>query len=103
MKVKEKSVKVGLKLHIQKTKIMVSSPITSRQIDSEKMETVTDYIFLDSKTLWVVTAPMKIRHFLLGRKAITNLDTILKRYHFAKKGPYSQTGPYNFFSSHVQM
>ena len=49
MKVKEKSVKFGLKLHIQKTKIMVSSPITSQQIDSEKMETVTDYIFLDSK------------------------------------------------------
>ena len=77
MKVKEKSVKVGLKPHIQKTKIMVSSPITSRQIDSEKMETVTDYIFLDSKTLWVVTAPMKIRHFLLGRKTMTKLDSIL--------------------------
>ena len=79
MKVKEESEKVGLKLNIQKMKIMVSSPITSWQIDGEKMETVTDFIFLDSK----ITADGDCshetkRHFLLGRKAMTNLDSILK-------------------------
>ena len=78
MKVKEKSEKVGLKLNIQKTKIMVSSPIPSWQIDKETMETVRDY-FLGSK----VTADgdwshgIK-RHLLLGRKAMTNLDNVLK-------------------------
>ena len=61
MKVKEESEKVGLKLNIQKTKIMSSSPITSWQIDEEKMETVTDFIFLGSKSLWMVTAAMKLK------------------------------------------
>ena len=79
MKVKQESEKAGLKLNIQKTKIMASGPITSWQIDGETMETVTDFIFLGSK----ITAggdcshEMK-RHLLLGRKAITNLDSILK-------------------------
>ena len=80
MKVKEESEKVGLKLNIQKTKIMASSPTTSWQIDGETMEIVTDFIFLDSK----VTADDDCSHeikrcFLLGRKTMTNLDSILKR------------------------
>ena len=79
MKVKVQSEKVGLKLNIQKTKIMVSSPITSWQIDGETVETVTDFIFLDSK----FTADGDFSHeikrsLLLGRKVMTNLDTILK-------------------------
>ena len=79
MKVKEKSEKVGLKLNIQKTKIMASGPITSWQIDRETMETVTDFIFLGSK----ITADGDFSHeikrcLLLGRKAMTNLDSILK-------------------------
>ena len=73
MKVKEESEKVGLKLDIQKTKIMACGPITSWQIDGETMETVRD-----SKTLQMVIAAMKLRPFLLGRKAMTNLDSILK-------------------------
>ena len=63
-KVKEESEKAGLKLNIQKTKIMISSPITSWQIEGEKVETVTDFIFLGSKTLWTVTAAKKIRNRL---------------------------------------
>ena len=79
MKVKEESENGGLKLYIQKTKIMVSSPITSWQIDSEKMETVTDYIFLGSKiTVDGDCTHENKRHFLLSRKAITNLDSVLK-------------------------
>ena len=79
MKVKEESEKVGLKLNIQKTKIMASSPITSRQIDGETMETVTDFIFLGSKITAGGDCSHEIkRHFLLGRKARTNLDSILK-------------------------
>ena len=79
MKVKEESEKVGLKLHIQKTKIMASGPITSWQIDRETMETATDFIFLGSK----ITADGDCSHeikrcLLLGRKAMTNLDSILK-------------------------
>ena len=79
MKVKEESEKAGLKLNIQKTKIMASGPITLWQIDGETMETVTDFIFLDSKT----TADSDCSHgikkcLLLGRKAMTNLDSILK-------------------------
>ena len=79
MKVKEESEKVGLKLNIQKMKIMVSSPITSWQIDGETMETVTDFIFLGFK----ITADGDCSHeikrcLLLGRKAMTNLDSILK-------------------------
>ena len=79
MKVKEESEKVGLKLHIQKTKIMASGPITSWQIDGETVETVADFIFLGSK----ITADSDCSHeiqrrLLLGRKVMTNLDNILK-------------------------
>ena len=79
MKVKEESEKAGLKLNIQKTKIMACCPITSQQIDGETMETVTDFIFLHSK----FTADGDCSHgikrcLLLGRKAMTNLDSILK-------------------------
>ena len=79
MKVKDKSEKVGLKLNIQKTKIMASSPITSWQIDGETVETLADFIFLGSQ----ITADDDCRHeikrcLLLGRKVMTNLDTILK-------------------------
>ena len=79
MKVKEESEKVGLKLNIQKTKIMASSPISSWQIDGETAETVADFIFGAPKSLQMVTAAMKLkRHLLLGRKVLTNLDSILK-------------------------
>ena len=104
MKVKEESEKVGLKLNIQKTKIMASGPITSWQIDGETRETMTDFIFLGSK----ITADGDCRHeikrlLLLGRKAMINLDGILKkqRHFFADKGPSSQS--YGFSSSHVWM
>ena len=103
MKVKVESEKVGLKYNIQKTKIMASSPITSWQIDGETMETVSDFIFLGSK----ITADGDCRHkikrrLLFGRKAMTNLDNILKnRHYFANKGPSSQS--YGFSSSHVWM
>ena len=79
MKVKEESEKVGLKLNIQKTKIMASSLITSREIDGEIMETVTDFIFLGSKITANGDCNHEIkRHLLLGRKAMTNLDSLLK-------------------------
>ena len=77
MKVKEESEKTGLKLNIQKTMIMASSHITSWQIDGDTMETVRDFIFLGSK-ITAVTVAMKLRHLLLGRKTLTNLDSILK-------------------------
>ena len=103
MKVKD-SEKTGLTLNIQKMKIMVFDPITSWQIDGEKMETVAGFISLLSK----ITADGDHSHeikkcMLLGRKAMTNLDNILKRqrHHFADKGSYSQT--YVFSSSHVWM
>ena len=80
MKVKEESEKAGLKLNIQKTKIMTSGPITSWQIDGETMETVTDFIFGVSKIIADGDCSHKIkRHFFLGRKAMTNLDSILER------------------------
>ena len=79
MKVKEESKKAGLKLNIQKTKIMASGPITSSQIDGEKVETVSDFIFLGTKITADSEYSHKIkRHLLLGRKAMTNLDSILK-------------------------
>ena len=78
MKVKEESEKVGLKLNIQKTKIMASSPIASWQIDGEKMERGTDFIFLGSKITMDSDCSHKIkRRLLLRRKAMTNLDSIL--------------------------
>ena len=79
MKVKEESEKADLKLNIQKTKIMASGPITSWQIDGETMETVTDFISLGSKITAGGDCSHEIkRHLLLGRKAMTNLDSILK-------------------------
>ena len=102
MKVKEESVKAGLKLNIQKNKIMASGPITSWQIDGETMETVTDFTFGGSKITADGDCSHEIkRHLLLGRKAMANLDSILKskRRYFANKGPSSQS--YGFSSSHV--
>ena len=79
MKVKEESEKVGLKLNIQKTRITASSPITSWQTDGETIETVTNFIFLGSKITADGDCSHEIkRHLLLGRKVITNLDSILK-------------------------
>ena len=77
MKVKEKSEKAGLKLNVQKMKIMASGPITSWQIDGLTMETVTDFIFLGSK----ITADDDCRRLLLGRKVMANLDIMLKSRH----------------------
>ena len=79
MKMKEGSEKSGLKLNIQKNKIMASGPITSRQIDVEKVETVTDFIFLGSKITVDDDCSHKIkRHLLLGRIAMVNLDSVLR-------------------------
>ena len=79
MKVKEESEKVGLKLNIQKTKIMASVPITSREMDVETVETVSDFIFLDSKITTDGDCSHEIkRRLLLGRKVMTNLDSIFK-------------------------
>ena len=79
MKVKEESEKVGLKLNIQKTKVMSSDPITSWQIDGETMETVTDFIFLGSKITTDGDCSHEIkRRLLLGGKVMTNLDSVLK-------------------------
>ena len=101
MKVKEEeSGKVGLKLSIQKTKIMASGPITSWQIDGKTMETVSDFIFLGSKITVDGDCSHEIkRHLLLGRKVMTNLDSILKSRDI--KVPSSQS--YGFSSSHVWM
>ena len=104
MTVKEESEKVGLKLNIQKTKIMASSPITSWQIDGETMETVTDFIFWGApKSLQMVTAAMRLKDACsLGRKAMMNLDSILKsRDIIANKGPSTQSN--GFSSGHVWM
>ena len=80
MKVKEESEKAGLKLNIQKMKIMASGPITSRQIDGEKLKIVTDFILLDSKITVDGDFSQKIkRRLLLGRKSMTNLDSIQKK------------------------
>ena len=103
MKVKEESEKAGLKLNLQKTKIMTSSPITSWQIDGETMEKVTDFIFLGSKITEDGDCSHEIKTcLLLGRKATTKLDRILKsRDYFANKIPSNQS--YGFSSSHVWM
>ena len=102
MRVKEECEKAGLKLSIQKTKIMASGPITSWQIDGEKVETVIEF-FLGSKITAVSDCSHEIkRHLLLGRKAMTNLDSILKnRDHFSNKDLYGQS--YGFSSSYVRM
>ena len=103
-KVKKESEKVGLKLNIQKTKILASGPITSWEIDGETVETVSDFIFGGSK----ITADGNCSHeikrcLLLGRKVMTNLDGHIKkqRHYFSNKGPSSQS--YGFSSSHVRM
>ena len=103
IKAREESKKAGLKLNVQKTKIMASSPITLWQIEEEKMEIVTDYILLGSKITADGDWSHEIKRFLLlGRKAMTNPDSILKRRHyFANKGPYSQS--YGFSSMDVRV
>ena len=104
MRVKKKSEKAGLKLNIQKLKITASGPITSWQIEGGKVETVTDFIFLGSKISADGDCSHEIkRRLLLGRKAMTNLDSILKRqrHHFADKSLPSKS--YGFPSSHVQV
>ena len=91
MKVKEESETVGLKLNIQKTKIMASGLITSWQIDGETMETVTDFIFLGSKITADGDSSHEIkRHLLLGRKAVTRRHIKKQRHYFANKDPYGQ-------------
>ena len=104
MKVKVESEKAGLKLNIERMKVMASGPITSCQIDGDTMETVIDFIFLGSKITAVGDYSHEIkRHLLLGRKAMTKLESILKkqRCYFANKGPSSQSC--GFSSSHVWM
>ena len=103
MKVKEESEKVGLKLNIQKTKILASGPITSWEIDGETMEAVTDFIFLSFKITEDGDCSHEIKkHLLLGRKVLTNLDSILKsRDITANRGLSSQS--FGFSSSHIWM
>ena len=103
MKVKDESEKVGLKLNIQKTKIMASGPITSWQIDGETMGTVTDFIILGSKITEDGDCSHEIkRRLLLARKVMINLDSIFKsRHYFANRGSSSQG--YGFSSGHVWM
>ena len=103
MKVKEESGNVGLKLNIQKTKIMASGPITSWEIEGETVDTVSDFIFGGSKITEDVDCSHEIkRRLLLGRKVMTKLDSILKsRHYFANKGPSGQG--YGFSSGHVWM
>ena len=102
MKVKEESEKAGLKFNIQKTKIMVSGPMTSWQIDGETLETVRGFIFLGSKITTDGDCSHKIKKcLLLGRLAMTNLDSILKSRDITDKGPSSQS--YGFSSIHVWM
>ena len=94
MKAREENEKAGLKLNIQKTKIMISSPMISWQIDRETMETVTDFIFWGSKITADGDCSHEIkRRLFLGRKVMTNLDSILKSrdHYFADKGPSSQS------------
>ena len=101
MKLKEESEKVGLKLNIQKTKIMASGPITLWQIDGETVKTVADFIFWGSKITADGDCSHEIkRRLLLGRKAMTNRDSILKSRDIIKKGPPSQSC--GLSSSHVQ-
>ena len=102
MKVKMESEKVGLKLNIQKTKIMASSPTTSCEIDGETVETVSDFIFLGSKITTDGDCSQEIKKcLLLGRKVMTNLESMLKSRDFANKGLSSEG--YGFSSGHVWM
>ena len=102
MRVKEDSEKAGLKLNIQKMKIMASGPITSWQIDGEKVETVTDFFSWFPKSLQMVTAAIKLRHLLLGRKAMTNLDSILQNRDITLLISLSSQSD-GFSSSHVRI
>ena len=104
MKVKEQSEKAGIKLNIQNTKIMASDPITSWQMERQKVEAMIDFIFLDSKITSDGDRSHEIKTcLLLERKAMTNLDSILKsrEHHFDSKSPSSEN--YGFSSSHVWM
>ena len=103
MKVKEESEKVGLKLNIQKTKIMASSPITSWQIDGETVETVSDFIFLGSKITADGDCSHEIKTFVPWKKSYDQPRQHVKkqRHYFANKGPSSQSC--DFSSSHVWM
>ena len=103
MKVKEESEKVGLKLNIQKTKIMACGPIPSWEIDGKTVETVADFILGGSKITTDGDCSHEIkRRLLLGRKVMTNPDSIFKsRHYFANKGPSSQG--YGFSCGHVWM
>ena len=102
MKIEEESENVGLKLNIQKTKIMVSSLITSWQRDRETMETVTDFILGGSKITADGDCSQEIKScLLLGRKVMTNLDSILKSRDINRKGPFSQSC--GFSGGHVWM
>ena len=103
MKVEAESEKLGLKLNIQKTKIMASGPITSWQIDGETVETVADFILGGSKITADGDCSHEIkRHLLLGRKVMTKLDSILKSRDITLPGGLSSQG-YGFFSDHVWM
>ena len=104
MKVKEESEKVGLKLNIQKTKIMASGPITAWEIDGETVETVSDFILWGSK----ITADGDCSHeikrcLLLGRKAMTNLDSVLKSRDITLSTKFCTVKPMFFFSTYVRM
>ena len=104
MRVKQESEKVGLKLNIQKTKIMASGPITSWQIDGETMKTVTDFIFLGSKITADGYCSHEIkRRLLLGRKAMENLDGILKSRDITLPTKVCLSQSYGFSSSPVWM
>ena len=102
MNVKEESEKVGLKLNMQKTKIMASGPITSWQIDGEKMETVRDFILGAQKSLQMVSAAMKLKDtYSLEEKLWPTCHIKKQRHYLANKGPSSQS--YGFSSSHMWM
>ena len=103
MKVKEESEKAGLKLNIQKAKIMASSPITSWQIDGETMETVRDFILGDPKSLQMVTAVRKLKTLTPWKKSYDQPREHIKkqRHYFANKGLSSQS--YDFSNSHIWM
>ena len=104
MKVKEENEKAGLKFNVQKMGIMVSSPITSWQIDEKKVEAVTDFIFLGSKITADSDCSYEIkRHLLLGRKAMTNLDSVLKSRDITLLMKVNIVKAMIFSSSHVQM
>ena len=104
MKVKEEREKAGLKLSIQKTNIMASSPMTAWQIDGKKVETVTDFIFLGSKITKDGDCSHEIKRYsLLGRKAMTNLDSILKSRDITLPRKAHLVKATVFFSSHVWM